>query len=126
MDLVEIAPQANPPVAKIVDWGKFRYEKTKQAQAAKKKQKSVGIKQVRMGLKIGTHDRDVKTKKIRGFIEAGNKVKLSVFFRGREMAHPELGRELLKSIVADLSEVAVMEQEPEQTGKYLTIVLRGK
>lgn len=126
MDLVEIAPQASPPVAKIVDWGKFRYEKTKQAQAAKKKQKSVGIKQVRMGLKIGTHDREVKTNKIRGFIEAGNKVKLSVFFRGREMAHPELGRELLQDIVADLAEVAVMEQAPEQTGKYLTIVLRKK
>ena len=126
LDLVEIAPQATPPVVKIVDWGKYRYEKTKLAQKARKKQKSIGIKQVRFGLKIGIHDLDVKKKRIRSFLDDGSKVKVSVFFRGREMAHQELGGELLKRLLSELEDVAVVDQEPEQTGKYLSMVVRKK
>lgn len=126
LDLVEIAPNAAPPVVKIVDWGKYQYEKTKQLQKAKRKQKSVGVKQVRFGLKIGTHDFEVKKRKIRSFLDSGNKVKVSVFFRGREMAHQDLGGELLKRVVAELGEDVVVDQEPEQTGKHLIMVIRKK
>jgi translation initiation factor IF-3 len=126
LDLVEIAPQANPPVVRVIDWGKYRYEKTKLQQKAKKKQKTIGVKQIRFGLKIGVHDQQVKIRKIQGFLENGNKVKLSVFFRGREMAHKELGGELLKRIVAELGEGILVDQQPEQTGKYLSMVIRKK
>lgn len=126
LDLVEIAPDASPPVAKIVNWGKFLYEKTKQQQKAKKKQKTIGLKQVRFGLKIGTHDLEVKKRKIRTFLESGNKVKMSVFFRGREMAHQELGGELLKRVVEELGDDVVVDQTPQQTGKHLIMVVRKK
>lgn len=126
LDLVEISPQSNPPVAKITDWGKYQYEKTKQQRKAKKKQKSISIKQVRFGLKIGQHDLAVKEKSIRGFLEEGSKVKMSVFFRGREITHPELGKKLLKNMMETLADVAALDQEPELSGKYLTMVIKGR
>lgn len=126
LDLVEIAPDASPPVAKIVNWGKYQYEKTKQLQKAKKKQKTIGLKQVRFGLKIGTHDLEVKKRKIRAFLESGNKVKMSVFFRGREMAHQELGLELLNRVVKELGDDVMVDQTPQQTGKHLIMVVRKK
>jgi translation initiation factor IF-3 len=126
LDLVEIAPQAKPPVAKIIDWGKYRYEQTKQAQKAKKKQKATGLKQIRLGLKIGQHDLDTKLRRIREFLEAGHKVRVSVFFRGREITHQELGHELLKRIVEQLDDIAVVDQEPQLTGKHLGLVIRKR
>lgn len=124
--MVEIAPNATPPVARIVNWGKFQYEKTKQQQKAKKKQKTIALKQVRFGLKIGTHDLDVKKRKIRAFLEGGSKVKMSVFFRGREMAHQDLGNELLMRVVEELGPDVVVDQQPQQTGKHLIMVIRKK
>ena len=126
LDLVEIAPNANPPVAKIVDWGKWRYQQTKIEQKARKKHRVQDVKQMRFGLKIGQHDREVKLRKVRGFLEEGDKVKLSIFFRGREMAHPELGHKLLDSLVAELSDISVVDQEAQMLGKYLNLTLRKK
>ena len=87
LDLVEISPDANPPVAKIVDWGKFNYQRTKQLQKNKRNSKTLEVKQMRFGLKIGDHDLGVKLNKVSGFLEAGHKVKLVIFYRGRELAH---------------------------------------
>lgn len=126
LDLVEVAPNADPPVARIIDWGKYHYQKTKQLQKAKKKQKSQSLKQIRMGLKIGRHDIEVKLKRTRTFLENEHKVKLTVFFRGREIIHPELGHDLLKRIVEELGEAIAIDQEPQLTGKYLSMVVRKK
>lgn len=124
LDLVEISPQANPPVAKIVDWGKYQYQKTKQAQKNKKKSKSLDVKQIRFGLKIGQHDLDVKLKKIRTFLEAGHKVKITAFFRGREMAHKDLGYKLLDRVFEQIEDIAIIDQSAQMTGKHLSIVVR--
>lgn len=126
LDLVEISPQANPPVAKIVDWGKFQYDKLKQQQKAKKKQRSQELKQVRFGLKIGQHDIDVKSKKIQEFLERGSKVRLVAFFRGREITHPELGHQLLEKVVQGLGVEVAVDQPPQLTGKQLGMVIRKK
>ena len=124
LDLVEISPQANPPVAKIIDWGKYQYQKTKQAQKNKKKSKALDVKQIRFGLKIGQHDLDVKLKKIRTFLEAGHKVKITAFFRGREMAHKDLGYKLLDRVYEQIEDIAVIDQKAQMTGKHLSIVVR--
>lgn len=123
LDLVEISPQANPPVAKIVDWGKYNYQKTKQRQ--KSKQKTPELKQIRFGLKIGEHDLDIKLRKIRQFLEAGHKVKVTAFFRGRELAHKDIGYKRLDEVVEKLQDVAVVDQKPQMTGKHLSIVVRS-
>lgn len=125
LDLVEISPLANPPVARIVDWGKYQYQKTKEQQRSRKNAKTIEIKQMRLGLKIGAHDLDIKLRKIREFLEAGHKVKIMVFFRGREMAHQELGYELLDRVVEKLQDIAVVEQKPIMAGKNLGIVVRS-
>lgn len=125
LDLVEVSPQAKPPVCKILDWGKYSYKKTKQQQQGKKRQKAVAVKQIRFGLKIGEHDSAIKLKKIRDFLESGHIVRVSVFFRGREMAHKELGDILLKKIVAQLADISSVEQEASFAGKQLTVVLRS-
>lgn len=124
LDLVEISPQADPPVAKIIDWGKYQYQKTKQAQKNRKKAKSLEVKQIRFGLKIGEHDQDVKVRKIRTFLEAGHKVKITAFFRGREMAHKELGYKLLDRIYDQIQDIAIIDQEAQLSGKHLSIVVR--
>lgn len=126
LDLVEVSPDSNPPVARIVDWGKYNYQKIKQQQQNKKKQKNQDLKQVRFGLKIGDHDLDIKIKKIRGFLEEGHKVKISAFYRGREMAHKELGYELLDRVFKKIEDIAVVEQDPQLSGKYLTTQVRKK
>lgn len=126
LDLVEISPTASPPVAKIVDWGKFQYQKMKEQQRNRKNAKSGDIKQMRLGLKIGQHDLDIKLNKIRSFLEAGNKVKIMVFFRGREMAHQEIGHELMKKIVDSLSEDATIEGKPIMAGRNLSVTVRSK
>lgn len=126
LDLVEIAPQADPPVVRIINWGKYHYQQTKLQQKAKKKQKSQSLKQIRFGLKIGQHDLDVKLNRIRGFIANDSKVKLTVFFRGREIIHPDLGHALLKRVLATLEDIAAVDQEPQLAGKYLNMVIRKK
>ena len=125
LDLVEISPTANPPVARIVDWGKYNYQKTKEMQRNRKQAKASEVKQMRLGLKIGTNDLEIKLRKIRGFLDQGHKVKIMVFFRGREMAHQEVGYELLGRIAESLSDVAVVDQKPQLAGKNLSILVRS-
>ncbi len=122
-DLVEIAPGATPPVVKILDWGKFRYEQTKQDQKNRKHQRNQEMKQVRVGLKIGEHDLQVKVRQARGFLENGSKVKVSLRFRGREVTHPDLGRAVLERFVGHLEASSIREQEPSMSGRELTMVL---
>lgn len=126
LDLVEISPQASPPVAKIIDWGKYQYQKMKEQQRARKNAKASELKQMRLGLKIGQHDLDIKLKKIRSFLADGDKVRIQVFFRGREMAHQELGHELINRIIEQLSEESVVEQKPVMAGRNLSVTVRSK
>ncbi|MEX0668652.1 MAG: translation initiation factor IF-3 [Candidatus Saccharimonadales bacterium] len=126
LDLVEISPQANPPVVKMINWGKYQYEKTKQEQKARKSQKAQEMKQIRLGLKIDSHDLEVKTNQARKFMEKGHKVKFTVRFKGREIIHPELGNELLDNLAQDLEDVAVVDQKPSLSGKQLNMVIRKK
>ena len=125
VDLVEISPNANPPVAKIVDWGKYQYQKMKEQQRNKKSSRSSEIKQMRLGLKIGQNDLDIKLRKIRKFLDDGDKVKIQVVFRGREMAHPEIGRTLLDKILKNLSDTAIADQKPIMAGRNLSIIVRS-
>lgn len=126
LDLVEISPNASPPVAKIVDWGKFQYQKMKEIQRNKKNAKTTDIKQMRLGLKIGQHDLEIKLKKIRSFLADGDKVKILIFYRGREMAHKELGYELIDRIIALLEDDAIVESKPMMAGRNLSIMVRSK
>lgn len=126
VDLVEISPNADPPVAKVVDWGKYQYQKMKEQQKNKRKNKANELKQMRFSLKIGSHDLEIKLKKIRGFLQDGNRVKVLIFFRGREMAHKELGYDLINKVIEMLSEDAVPEQKPQMAGRNLSITLRSK
>lgn len=122
-DLVEIAPGAKPPVAKILDWGKYRYEQTKLNQKNRKSQRNQDIKQVRVGLKIGQHDLDVKVRHARAFLTSGHKVKVSLRFRGREVTHSELGRAVLERFMSQVEDLAAREQEPTLSGREMTMVL---
>jgi translation initiation factor IF-3 len=125
LDLVEISPDADPPVAKIVDWGKFNYQRTKQAQKNKRNTKTLEMKQMRFGLKISEHDLGVKMKKVTGFLEAGHKVKITAFFRGRELAHKDLGFKLAEKVIADFGDTVVVDQAPQLAGKQLSFVIRS-
>ncbi|HSX06100.1 MAG TPA: translation initiation factor IF-3 [Candidatus Saccharimonadia bacterium] len=125
LDLVEISPNANPPVAKIVDWGKYNYQKTKQQQANKRTAKALELKQMRFGLKIGDHDLEVKMRKVIGFLDAGHKVKITLVFRGRELAHKDIGFKLAERVIADFGESIAVDQQPQLNGKQLTFVIRG-
>lgn len=126
VDLIEISPSASPPVAKVVDWGKYQYQKTKEQQKNRKNAKTVELKQIRMGLKIGANDLEIKLRKIREFLQVGHKVKILIFFRGREMAHQELGYVMIEKIASKLEEVAIIEQKPQMAGRNLSIVVRSK
>lgn len=125
LDLVEVSPGANPPVAKIVDWGKYNYQRTKQLQKNKRNSKSLEVKQIRFGLKIGEHDLGIKLKKVQEFLEAGHKVKVTVVYRGRELAHKEIGYTLLDKAVNLLGEHAIVDQTPQFAGKQLSLVIRS-
>ncbi len=125
LDLVEISPDANPPVAKIIDWGKYQYQKMKDQQRDKRAAKTSDLKQMRFGLKIGSGDLDVKLRKVRGFLADGHKVRLQVVYKGREMAHKEIGYELMDKITELLSEEAVVEQKPQMAGRNLSVVIRS-
>ena len=125
LDLVEISPMASPPVARIVDWGKYNYQKMKEQQKSRRNAKSGELKQIRLGLKIGANDLDIKLRKVTDFLSQGHKVKISVFFRGREMTHQDLGHALLDRIIKKLEEVAVLDQKPQMAGRNLSIVVRS-
>ena len=123
LDLVEVAPDGNPPVCKILDFGKLKFEEQKKRAAARKKQKSADLKEIKMRPNIDTHDYEVKTKAITRFFEAGDKVKVTLRFRGREMAHQHLGMELLNKVRDEFDEVAKVELEPKLEGRQMTMVM---
>ena len=126
VDLVEISPKANPPVAKIVDWGKYQYQKMKEQQKARRNNKANELKQMRFGLKIGSNDLEIKLRKIRAFLSDGPKVKILIFFRGREIAHKNLGYDLIDKMMEQLKDEATLEQKPTMAGRNLSIVIRSK
>ena len=126
LDLVKISPQANPPVCKLMDYGKFRFEQSKREKEARKNQHVVEIKEVRMSPGIDVGDFNTKLKNAQKFLTEGNRVKVSVRFRGREMAHTEIGRDLLLRFAEQAGEVAVMEKEPKMEGRNMSIFLAPK
>jgi translation initiation factor IF-3 len=123
LDLVEVSPDAKPPVAKILDYGKFKYSEQKKANEARKKQKVIEIKEIKMRPMIDDHDYDVKMRAIKRFFEEGDKVKITLRFRGREMAHQELGQQLLDRVKKDTVELAKVESEPRFEGRQIVMVL---
>jgi translation initiation factor IF-3 len=125
LDLVEISPDAKPPVAKIVDWGKFNYQRTKQQQKNKKAAKALEMKQIRFGLKIGEHDLQIKMNKVIKFLETGHKVKLTIFYRGRELAHKEIGFKLAEKVIDSFGDTIIVDQNPQFAGKQLNFVVRS-
>jgi len=126
LNLVEVSPNADPPVAKFLDVGKYRYEAQKKANAARKTQKTQEIKEIKMRPNIDIHDYDVKMRSVRKFIEEGDKVKMTLRFRGREMAHQELGMDLLRRVQEDTAEIAKIEAFPRLEGRQMLMVLAPK
>ena len=123
LDLVEVAPQAQPPVCKIMDYGKFRFEEQKKAAAARKNQKTVELKEIKLRPGIDDHDYEVKMRAMKGFFEEGNKVKVTLRYRGREMAHQDLGVKVLNRVKAEIATIAKVESEPSMEGRQMTMVL---
>ncbi|MCG7393287.1 translation initiation factor IF-3 [Microvirga sp. ACRRW] len=123
LDLVEISPNATPPVCKILDYGKFRFLEQKKAAEARKKQKTVEVKEIKLRPGIDDHDYDVKMKAMKSFFEEGNKVKITLRFRGREMAHQSLGLKVLDRVKADVGDIAKVEMEPNFEGRQVVMVL---
>ncbi len=123
LDLVEVAPMARPPVVKIMDYGKFRFEQAKAARAARKKQHNIQIKEVKYRPGISDHDFEFKTRHARRFLEEGNKVKLTMMFRGRQVTHPELGRDVLDRVYDSVQDVGKIELEAKLEGRNMTMVL---
>lgn len=123
LDLVEIVPNANPPVCKIMDYGKFRFQEQKKKNEARKRQKVVELKEIKLRPNIDTHDYEVKAKAMHRFFGEGDKVKVTLRFRGREMAHPELGMKLLLKVKEDFDEVAKVEYEPKMEGRQMIMIL---
>jgi len=123
LDLVEISPTAVPPVCRIMDFGKYQYQEQKRAREARKHQKVIEVKEIKFRPKVDEHDYQFKKKHIERFLSEGDKVKATIFFRGREMAHPEIGRRILERLVQELSEVAVPETMPRQEGNQMHVIL---
>lgn len=123
LDLVEVAPNERPPVCRIMDYGKYKYQRSKRQQLAKKKQKVILVKEIKLRPKTEEHDYQFKTQHVRRFLQDGHKAKVTIIFRGREMAHTELGRRILDRIIVDLEDVASVEQMPKQEGRNMTLVL---
>ena len=123
LDLVEVAPNSSPPVCKLLDYGKFKYEAQKKANAARKKQKVIEVKEIKMRPGIDNHDYDVKMRSIVRFIEEGDKVKVTLRFRGREMAHQNLGMRVLEKVRDQVDEMAKVEQFPKMEGRLMTMVI---
>jgi len=126
LDLVEVAPTAVPPVCRIMDFGKYKYEMNKKAHESKKHQTVIAVKEVKLRPRTDDHDVQFKTNNIKRFLEGGDKVKVSIMFRGREMAHPQQGRVLLERIVNDLQAVAIVEQMPRMEGRNMFLMLAAK
>lgn len=126
LDLVEVSPNAEPPVCRIMDFGKFRFENSKQKQGAKKKQKKMQVKEIKFRPRTEIGDYNVKLKMLRKFLENGDKTKVTMRFRGREFAHQELGMDLLKRVVADLEDVSIVESMPNMEGRQMVMLLGPK
>jgi translation initiation factor IF-3 len=126
LDLVEVSPNADPPVCKILDFGKFKYEEQKRKNEARKKQKVIEVKEIKLRPSIDDHDYDVKMRSMKSFIEEGDKVKVTMRFRGRELAHQELGMNVLMRVKDDLDAVAKIESYPRMEGRQMTMVMSPK
>ncbi|CUH96191.1 hypothetical protein P22_2280 [Propionispora sp. 2/2-37] len=126
LDLVEVAPTAKPPVCRIMDFGKFKYEQQKREKEAKKKQKVVTVKEVKLRPNIEDHDFNVKLKNAQRFLQDGDKVKVTIMFRGRELSHPELGRQVLVKMANELKDMVIVEREPKLEGKNMIMILAAK
>lgn len=126
LDLVEIAPAATPPVCRIMDYSKFKYEQEKKEKEARKKQKVVHLKEVRLGPKIGEHDYQFKLRNLEDFLKRGDKVKVSMMFRGREMAHQDIGRKVFDRLASDISGIGEIEEMPSMMGNILIMVIKAK
>ena len=126
LDLVELQPNAEPPVVKILDYGKYKYQAQKRASEARKKQKIIDVKEIKLRPNIDSHDYDVKMRSVRKFLESGDKVKITLRFRGREMAHVELGSQLLERVREDFEEEAKIESLPKMEGRQMIMVLAPK
>jgi len=126
LDLIEISPNADPPVCKVMDYGKFKYEIQKKKNEARKKQKVIDIKEIKMRPGIDEHDYQVKMRSVRRFLDEGDKVKMTIRFRGREMVHMELGARVLDRIRADIDVIAKVEQTPRTEGRMMTMVIAPK
>ncbi len=126
LDLVEVAPEAQPPVCRMMDYGKFRYLQRKKSHGAKKKQSFVTVKEVKMGSRTDRHDLVYKVRNIRRFIERGQRVKVSVFFRGREITHPQLGREMLNGVLVQVQDIAKLDIAPKLEGRSMAMLLTPK
>lgn len=126
LDLVEVAPQAVPPVCRIIDYSRYKYEQEKKEKEARKKQRVIHLKEVRLGPKIGEHDYQFKLRNLEEFLKRGDKVKVTMMFRGREMAHQDLGRKILDRLAGDISSVGEVEESPSLFGNILTMVIRAK
>ena len=126
LDLVEIAATATPPVCRIMDFGRYQYQEQKRARSAKKHQKIIEVKEIKFRPKVDEHDYQFKKKHIERFLADGDKVKATIFFRGREMAHPEIGRRILERLIEDLTDVAIPETSPRQEGNQMHTILTGK
>ena len=123
LDLVEVAPTADPPVCRIMDYGKFKYQLSKKAHDAKKKQTVVNVKEVKVSPKTEEHDIQFKLRHMRRFLESGDKVKVTMLFRGREITHTEIGKEILDRIVKEVEDIGVVEQDPKLEGRHMVMVI---
>lgn len=126
LDLVEIAPTAKPPVCRIMDFGKFKYEQQKRERETRKRQRIISVKEVKLRPNIEDHDFDVKLKNALRFLDDGDKVKITIMFRGRELSHPELGRVLLNRMAECIREIAIVEREPKLEGKNMIMIVSPK
>ena len=126
LDLVEVAPMAKPPVCKIMDFGKYKYQQHKRAQEAKKNQRIIHVKEIKLRPKTDEHDLGFKLNHARKFLSSGNKVKITIIFRGREMTHPDIGNELLDRVASGIEDLGVIEQRPKMEGRNMTMILAPK
>ena len=126
LDLVEVSPQVSPPVCKVLDYGKYKYEQQKKANEARKKQKTIDVKEIKMRPSIDEHDYQVKMKNVRKFLNHGDKVKVTIRFRGREMAHQDLGLRVLTRVREELEEIIKIEQMPKTEGRLMVMVITPK
>jgi translation initiation factor IF-3 len=126
LDLVEVAPMATPPVCKVMDFGKYRYEQEQKAKEARKRQTTISIKEIKLRPKIDGHDFDTKKGHVERFLKKGDKVKLTIMFRGRELVHPHLGERLLRRMAQDLAEICEVESEPNLDGRNMVMMLAPK